>query len=246
MPSLDRVLTNAIRPSDAEAGESLFAGRYTRYGDASLPGRFEIVPDPSGNVPDWGELLDATRVDVGSRSTDDGITPAAVAGATSLRFSAPNISQTITWDITGLTIQEVTFYTDTVYQFSVENAVGTGYGSLGNAEDPTFPGVFEFTLFGLQGPPAVRTFWCQRRDLTPRDIIDLNTSRVDEFTQSVTTVVELEDTVFRVRFDPFWIIGASFLFEDGVEGGSWLVFGISRTGGRARYLDLFCRRQEIN
>ena len=66
--------------------------------------------------------------------------------------------------------------------------------------------------------------------MTPRDIIDLRTTREDD-TEAVTNVVELEDTVFRVRFDGFWIVGASFAYADSVEDGSWRVFGI-RTSGR--------------
>ena len=141
MPSLDRVLTNALRPSDDQVEESLFAGRYTRYGDASLSGRFSLIPDQDD--PTWEELLAATRVDLVARSTDGRISPEAAGGATHLRFSAPNISQTITWDITDLQTLEKSFYTGSdTYQFSVENAVGTGYGSPGNAEDPTYPGEF--------------------------------------------------------------------------------------------------------
>ena len=44
--------------------------------------------------------------------------------------------------------------------------------------------------------------------MTPRDIIELKTTG-NKYTETVTDVLEFEDTVFRVRFDGFWIVGAS-------------------------------------
>ena len=234
MPGLDRILTNAVRETPDPA--ALFSGRYRTYGTEDA-GDFSLVP--SFSSPTWAQILGAEKVGLMALATNGRMTEAQAQAATRLTLNLPALSQRIVWEITDLEIVLRTVFSfSELYRFTVTNPTTTGGSS-----SPSLPSNFDFSLDQVETVALARKFWCRRMDLRPRDIIRL-TTLANEETAAPVTVVELEDTIFRVRFSPFWEIGVSFNFSDGVEDGAWVVYGIARVGGRARYLDLLCRRQD--
>ena len=236
MPRLDQLLTNAVRQTPDPAAP--FSGRYRTYG-AGDAGDFALVPDNSS--PTWAEILIATTVRLSGLATNGRLTSEQASGANRITLTVPSLNQSVAWPITGLTVTPDNVYSVAeTYNFQVGSPVASG-----GSRNPSFPSNFDFVLDQTSGAVAVRTFWCKRMDLRPRDIVKLVTPKIED-TEVPTSVVEIEDTIFRVRFDPFWEIGVSSSFADTVEDGAWVVYGIARVAatGRNRYLDLFCRRQD--